>query len=134
MTTLHDLATPDIESSPHSQSYDRTVTTGDERNQLCSRWRRSTKGEPSYDLGRMAAPDTRRPIGGHRREDSFTAANVAPTRSRALEIAAVGSPQGDLSTIKVPANSNELKQSLIRAVANAVDSATGIRIRISLRR
>jgi hypothetical protein len=55
-----------------------------------------------------------------------------PTRSRALEIAAVGNLQGDLSTIKVPANSNELKRSPIRAVANAVDSATGIRIRISL--
>ena len=102
----------DIESSPHSPCWDRTVTTGDERNQLCSRWRRSTKGEPSYDLGRMAAPDTRRPIGGHRRESSFTAASVAATRPPALEIAAVGSLQGDLSTIKVPANSNELKRSL----------------------
>jgi hypothetical protein len=53
-----------LESSPHCPCWDRIVTTGDERNQLCSRWRRSTKGEPSYDLGRMAAPDTRRPIGG----------------------------------------------------------------------
>jgi hypothetical protein len=77
ITTLHDLASPSIESSPHTPSCDRTVATGDERNQLCSRWRRSTKGEPSYDLGRMAASDTRRPIGGHRRESSFTAATGA---------------------------------------------------------
>src|SRR5271167_917707 len=55
-----------------------------------------------------------------------------PTRPPALEVAAVGSLQGDLSTIKVPANLNELKQSPIRAVANAVYSASGIRIRISL--
>jgi hypothetical protein len=77
MTTLHDFAAPNIESSPHSPCCDQTVTRGDERNQLCSRWRRSTKGEPCYDLGRMAASDTRRPIGGHRRESSFTAAGVA---------------------------------------------------------
>jgi len=94
MTTLHDLATPNIESSPHSPSCGCSVTTGGERNQLCSRWRRSTKGEPSYDLGRTATPDTDARLEAIDEKAASLPPASSPTRFRALEIAAVGSCKG----------------------------------------